>query len=193
MTNETTLIIPGFLGSEDAHWQSWIERQICSSYRVQQEWDKPGLSHWVEAIIQAIGSTNDRVWLLAHSFGCLAAVTAGLERADKVGGAMLIAPADPGRFTLQGIKNTQSADQESIQAMIPGEPLPFPSLVIASSNDPWMQSNKAQLWSSCWGSEFICLQNAGHINVEAGFGPWPEGLNYFKRFQETHQKALQYT
>jgi Serine hydrolase len=26
------------------------------------------------------------------------------------------------------------------------------------------------------GSKFVHLKNAGHINVEAGFGPWPLGL-----------------
>ena len=34
----------------------------------------------------------------------------------------------------------------------------------------------AGAYARAWGSEFVRLQNAGHINVDSGFGAWPLGL-----------------
>ena len=34
----------------------------------------------------------------------------------------------------------------------------------------------AGAYARAWGYEFVRLQNAGHINIESGFGPWPLGL-----------------
>ena len=49
-------------------------------------------------------------------------------------------------------------------------------MLVASSNDPYCPIRRAGAYARAWGSELVRLQNAGHINVEAGFGPWPLGL-----------------
>lgn len=37
-----TVIVPGVGGSEHDHWQSWLQRQLKSCSRVQQQdWNKP--------------------------------------------------------------------------------------------------------------------------------------------------------
>lgn len=59
---------------------------------------------------------------------------------------------------------------------LPQSLLPFPSLLVASSNDPYMSESRATLWAERWGSEQVTLQGAGHINVKAGFEEWPLGL-----------------
>ena len=183
----STLIIPGYLGSGDGHWQTWLESQISSARRVDQEWHSPILVRWAENVRSEIDRSKAPVWLVAHSFGCLAAVTAASDRANKVAGAMLVAPANPERFTLGGIRkpgNTYAS--ENLNAYIPKEKLPFPSLVIASTDDPWMPHENARYWSDLWGGQFISLGKSGHINVESGFGPWPDGIELFKAFQQHH-------
>ncbi|QKM64697.1 esterase [Polynucleobacter tropicus] len=185
----TTLIIPGFQGSESAHWQSWFQSKIENTHRVHQNWDEPILAHWAENIRNAIDKCNGKVWIVAHSFGCLAAILAGIDRYQNIAGAMLVAPADPERFTLGGIKEeSELTGSESIRSLIPTHRLPFPTLVIASDNDPWMQASKVQLWSNIWHSEFINLPSAGHINTASGFGPWHAGLTLFENFQLTQSK-----
>ena len=47
---------------------------------------------------------------------------------------------------------------------------------MASSNDPWVRFTTAAYWASCWASRLIEIGPAGHINSEAGYGPWPQGL-----------------
>ena len=61
-------------------------------------------------------------------------------------------------------------------APVPYQALPYRSILVASSNDPYCPVRTAGAYARAWGSEFVRLQNAGHINLEAGFGPWPLGL-----------------
>ena len=61
-------------------------------------------------------------------------------------------------------------------APVPYQALPYRSIVVASNNDPYCPVRTAGAYARAWGSEFVRLQNAGHINVESGFGPWPLGL-----------------
>ncbi|MFZ4062236.1 MAG: RBBP9/YdeN family alpha/beta hydrolase [Polynucleobacter sp.] len=184
MMSENTLIIPGYLGSGDAHWQTWIEEQIPGAQRVEQNWDRPALTEWAYNISATLNELERPAWLVAHSFGCLASILAASENTKKVLGLMLVAPADPERFDSTGVKRWSGhGASESIRGRIPMQPLPVPSLLIASDNDPWMQASKAHLWGECWGSQTLTLKAAGHINAESGFGPWPDGLKLFNHFR----------
>ncbi|HZX32330.1 MAG TPA: alpha/beta hydrolase, partial [Rhodocyclaceae bacterium] len=100
------------------------------------------------------------------SFGCLASVTAALARPGRIRGALLVAPADPDRFRIA-------------HALLE-EKLDFPSLVVASENDPWVGIGTARRWAGEWGADFVSIGRAGHINVDSGYGPWPQGLDFFE-------------
>lgn len=190
MTNLTTLIVPGYHGSGKGHWQTWFEKQIPNAMRVMQEWDKPILANWAQNIRRAIDEEDGRVWLIAHSFGCLASVPASADRGRKIAGLMLVAPANPELFTPLGVrKESEGASIESVRSLLPASSLSFPTVVIASTNDPWMPHIRAQMFAERWGSTFITLPAAGHINIESGFGRWPEGLQIFRRFQEASLKG----
>jgi predicted alpha/beta hydrolase family esterase len=107
-----------------------------------------------------------QIFIVAHSFGCLAAVQTAFDYREHVSGLMLVAPADPDRF---GVAN-----------LIPPGPLGVPAVVVASTNDPWMSFGRAAEWAEEWEAELINLGAAGHINPAAGFGPWPRGLAILK-------------
>ena len=61
----------------------------------------------------------------------------------------------------------------------PTDPLPFPSMVVASNSDPLVRYERAQEFAADWGSDFQSAGDAGHINAASGHGPWPEGLLLF--------------
>ncbi len=94
-----------------------------------------------------------------------AAFGAARRVADRTQGALLVAPADPER---RGVL----ADF----APVPYQRLPYPSILVASTNDPYCPVRTAGAYARAWGSEFVRLNSAGHINVESGHGPWPLGL-----------------
>lgn len=164
----TTLIIPGLHSSGPAHWQSWFEEHIPGTIRViQSDFSKPDLAAWTQRIRRDITRTPGKLILAGHSFGALAAAQASADHSDRIAGALLVAPADPERF--------------GIAELLPQHPLPFPAVVVGSTNDPWMSLDRAAYWADTWGADFVNLGAAGHINVDSGFGPWPEGLSLLQR------------
>ncbi len=64
----------------------------------------------------------------------------------------------------------------------PRDPLPFPSVVIASRNDPYGAFEVAEDNAAAWGSLFIDAGESGHLNADSGHGPWPEGSMTFAKF-----------
>jgi hypothetical protein len=57
----------------------------------------------------------------------------------------------------------------------------FRTIVVASADDPWVSIERAQYFANHWGSEFINIGNAGHINAASGHTRWNEGLEILKR------------
>lgn len=163
----TTLIVPGLRNSGPTHWQTWFESVLPDTRRVNQaDWERPCLSDWAARVAEEIDASEGPLWIVAHSFGCLATVTAAFTRPERIRAALLVAPADPDRF------RQPSALLE--------EKLAFPSLVVASSNDPWVAASVAERWAGHWGSDYLNIGAAGHINVDSGHGPWPEGLELYR-------------
>ena len=72
---------------------------------------------------------------------------------------------------------------QSLARWIPDTPLAPPSLVVASSDDPWVPLPTAAHWAERWGSRLDEIGAAGHINVDSGHGPWPEGLERLRALQ----------
>lgn len=166
MNPHRIIIVPGWRNSGPDHWQSLWAQQLPHAERVEQDdWIVPHRDPWVAALEQLVLSRPEPVVLAAHSLGCITAAHLGPEASARVQGALLVAPADPER-------RAQLADF----APVPYAPLPYRSVLVASSNDPYCPIRRAGAYARAWGSEFVRLQNAGHINVESGFGDWPLGL-----------------
>jgi predicted alpha/beta hydrolase family esterase len=178
------LIIPGLGGSGPDHWQSRWEAKLATARRVlQEDWQKPRLDAWRRCIIEEAGRAERPVVFVAHSLGVLAAIHAASvlakgDRAGKVRGAFLVAP--PSADALAGL---DAIDRAFFDA--PGEPLPFPSLVIASRNDPYCSFAESEALATTLTAKLADAGFSGHINSDSGHGPWPEGLMRFAAFLKT--------
>ena len=156
------VIVPGLHGSGAEHWQSWLQGQIDGAVRVvQDEWSVPDLERWSERVAATVaGLGRGPHVIVAHSFGCLASVRAALRHPElHIAQLLLVAPAEPSRF--------------DVAQRLPQTPLATSSCVVASDDDPWMSATQAHAWALRWGSHWINLGNAGHINVDSGYGPFP--------------------
>jgi predicted alpha/beta hydrolase family esterase len=163
------LIVPGLGGSGADHWQTVWQSRLRRARRVTQEdWDRPCLEEWLDPLAAAVRQSPGAV-LLAHSLGCaLVAHLVQLSPDLPIAGAFLAAPADVDArrhvpFRASGF------------APMPLAALPFPSVVVASTNDPYVALDRARLFAQRWGARFVDVGRKGHINVAAGCGPWPEG------------------
>jgi uncharacterized protein len=162
------LIIPGFDGSETGHWQHhWLEDDASAQLVTQASWTHPVLGFWMLELEYELRA-NPGAILVAHSLGAiLVANLAGRLSAGLVAGAVLVAPAD--------VEAAQRRHTGRIEfGEMPRRRLPFPSVVVASRNDPYMLWPKSRERAALWGSGLVDLGNAGHVNVASGFGRWPE-------------------
>ncbi|WDQ98928.1 alpha/beta hydrolase [Devosia sp. J2-20] len=172
------LILPGLGNVADGHWQlRWAERMGTAAIVEQADWDEPDLDDWVATIDQACRLTARPVVLVAHSLAVIAVAQAGTRLPDNVRGAFLVAPPDI---------DLSSAAPEAMHAFRPiqRDPLPFPSMLVTSNNDPLCTVDRAVEFATCWGSDFHQAGDAGHINLDSGHGPWPEGLLMFTRLMQ---------
>ena len=51
----------------------------------------------------------------------------------------------------------------------------FPSLILASANDPYGTIDYARQKASQWGSDIVEVGELGHINEQSGLEDWPQG------------------
>ncbi|HQF30637.1 MAG TPA: alpha/beta hydrolase [Hyphomicrobiales bacterium] len=170
------LIVPGLANSGPDHWQSRWEDHLSTARRVvQDDWHVPARAAWVARILEAIAAAERPVVLVAHSLGVIAVAHAAASLSqEKVRGAFLVAPADVA-------DELRTPDLVRSFAPVPLAPLPFPSVLVASRNDPYCEFGRAEDFGYAWGSLFIDAGESGHINAESGFGPWPEGSLVFAR------------
>lgn len=170
------LIVPGYTNSGPDHWQSRWQARLSTARRVEQaEWSKPVRQDWAGRVAACVNAAERPVVLVAHSLGVAATVLALAEFRKPVAGAFLVAPPDVANPAIRP-KHLMTFGPYS------REPLPFPSLIVASRNDPFCDFTVAEDIAGAWGSLFIDAGEAGHINAESGYGPWPEGSMAFARF-----------
>jgi uncharacterized protein len=168
------LIIPGLGNSGPEHWQTYFEESGPQFHRIQQEeWDAPSCESWVQRIEEEVQKFDlSEVVLIGHSLGCTAIAHWAKRLGKTIKGALLVAPSD--------IENPVYTFPAVGFSPIPLERIPFPTMVVASTDDPWVSFERASFFASTWGSEFVSLGPAGHINVASGHTKWDEGLELLK-------------
>ena len=163
------LILPGWQNSGPDHWQSRWEALHGYRRADQSDWMTPRRGDWMARLDEVLLGLDGPAVLVAHSLGCIltAAWAAHSRHTARVKAALLVAPGDP--------------EQEALQIQLPSwapvvlQRLPFPSVLVGSRNDPYCAEARARRFADAWGSHFIDLGDAGHINAESSLGDWPQG------------------
>ncbi len=176
------LILPGYDNSGPDHWQSWMERRFPDAVRVQQRnWLEAIRDEWVGRVEEEARRYADDVVLVGHSSGAITIPCWAAQFGRPIGGALIVGPTDMEKDNLPvGITGF---------APIPRTRLPFRSIVVASTNDPWMDFEKARGLAQDWGSELVSAGDAGHINTASGHGQWPQGEELLRQLLVPVQKS----
>jgi predicted alpha/beta hydrolase family esterase len=165
------LLLPGLWNSGPENWQSYWERERDDCLRVvQSDWETPRREDWVATLEKAVAAAPDPVVLAAHSLACtLVGHWAGSAGATvrKVRGALLVAPSDVEAPSYP--KGPRGFEP------MPQRPLPFPALVVASSDDPYVSLPRARQFAEAWGARLFEAGALGHINADSKLGSWPQG------------------
>ncbi|WP_433836480.1 RBBP9/YdeN family alpha/beta hydrolase [Flavobacterium anhuiense] len=164
------LIIPGLGDSGEKHWQTFWHKKFENSIRVVQDnWDEPIREEWLERLNENILKLDKPTILVAHSL----AVSLVLHWAEKsnnsnIIGAFLVAPAD-----VDSPEHTPECTRNF--SPMPLYQLPFPSVVVASENDPYSLFERKKYFAEKWGSDFVNIGEQGHINSDSDLKYWEEG------------------
>lgn len=181
-------IIPGFQGSGPDHWQSWVERQSTAFVRIEQKnWNEPNIDEWAAQIENTLKNERlSEVILVAHSLGTHAVARWAHKYNKKPKAALLVAPPSAENVSVKINPNLHVATDLY--------KLNFETQLVTSSNDPWISTETAQLYAQKWGSSFLNIGNAGHINQLSGYGEWPLVLQLLaqldKKSRKRHNNSL---
>ena len=169
MKPSNVLVLPGWQGSGPLHWQSLWQQRHGYLRLEQHDWDKPLRGDWLACLEEMVLSRDEPAVLVAHGLGCIqvAAWSARSLNTHRVKAALLVAPGD--------VEHPEVREQLPSWSPIDLTALAFPSVVIASRNDPYCEFDRARLFAYAWGSQFMDYGDSGHINADAGLASWPEG------------------
>ncbi|PCJ83491.1 MAG: alpha/beta hydrolase [Hyphomicrobiales bacterium] len=171
------LVLPGLGGGSDGYWyRRWAAKLSTARVIEQGNWDSPLQDEWVNTICDTVAEAKKPVFFIAHSLGTIALAHAAAKLTDaNIVGAFLVAIPD-----LEMIEKQYPAVGDFLPT--PTGPLPFPSLVLASQNDPYCEYPAAENISLDWGASLVDAGHYGHLNEDSGHGPWPEGLMALSKF-----------
>ena len=170
------VILPGIGGSGDAHWQTRWEQADSSMHRFRpDDWDQPTLGDWYDALERSVKAMPAPPLLVAHSLSCLLIAHWQSRSALPVAGALLVAVPDPASAVFP--------PEAASFASAPRTRFRFPSLIIASNNDPYAAPEYSRATANQWGSGLVEAGALGHINGASELGDWPEGLRLLAAFR----------
>jgi uncharacterized protein len=171
------LTVPGLFNSGPDHWQTHWERRLPNIHRIhQRDYENAVCSEWVETIQAVVKKHGPDVVLVGHSCGSIAIPHWAAKYPLKIKGAMLVGPSD---VELPDFPKNAVGFKP-----VPLEELPFPTIVVASSEDPYVALERAEYFAKHWGSTVVNIGPAGHINAASGYGPWAEGMELLRTLAE---------
>lgn len=170
----TIFFVPGVEGAPDGHWLSRWQTKLSTGRMIHlSRPDAPDADRWRSELLTQVESTKGPIALVGHGLGAGLIALVAAELPERVKGGFLVAPP-----ALPNSENEHLAKFGEYSR----EPLMFPSLYIASRNDPDCPFDRAEEQAGDWGSLFIDAGESGRIDDASGHGPWPEGSLTFARF-----------
>ena len=163
------LIVPGLNGSGPGHWQTLWEEKYGGERVNQRDWENPALAEWIGTLNATVTAREERTVIIAHSLGCLTVAHwahAYPENTGQIKCALLVAPPDV---------ESSSCIPETLRRFAAHNMIPFPSVLVGSENDHYLALDSARKLAGHWNSRFVNAGAAGHINLDSGHGPWPQG------------------
>ncbi len=179
-----TVVVPGWGGSGDGHWQTWLEGELVAAGRETRrpafaDLDHPDLADWLAALRTAIADLPaDGYDVVAHSLGAVLWLHHVAEPGDSPRPArvLLVAPPDPGTA------------EPDIAAFFP-PPLDIDTVrrgadgtvLVGGEGDPYLPHGIAEAYGRPLMIATTVVEGGGHLNVESGHGAWPAVLDWCGR------------
>jgi predicted alpha/beta hydrolase family esterase len=166
MRRPNYLILHGWQGSGPGHWQSWLAGRLRSTDAAVQfpdlpDADHPRLAPWLDRLADELDFIGEPPIVICHSLACLLwihHVAAGGKPAERV---LLVAPP-----SLAGAP-------EELHSFFPVPPIELDARLVCSDDDPYCPEGALSAYGEPLGLVTDVLPGQGHLNPDAGYGPWP--------------------
>jgi predicted alpha/beta hydrolase family esterase len=179
----TILIVPGLRDHVAQHWQTLLAADLPRAVSVPPMGrDDLDCETRVMAIEHAAQNVQGPLVIVAHSGGVVMVAHWAQRTRRPVLGALLAAPPDFERPMPAGYPALDDL-RAGGWLPVPRTPLPFPSIVAASRNDPLAAFERVEALAQDWGSTLVDLGAVGHLNPASGFGPWPRAHAFIAQLQ----------
>ena len=162
MGRPSYLILHGYLGSGPGHWQTWLAGRLRSGdaavhYPDLPDAEHPRLDAWLDALAGELAAIAEPPVVLCHSLACILWMHHVAEGGMPASRVLLVAPP------------SESGVPDVLKSFFPAPGVTIPNArVVCSDNDPYCPEGAVSLYGPG-----DVLPGAGHINPDAGYGPWP--------------------
>lgn len=168
------LLLHGWGGSDSPHWQSWLAGELAKDYgKVNflqfSDFDFPKLNIWKEELKAELYDFKPDIVIchsLANTLWFHLCNDIDIPIVEKL---FLVAPPSM-RCELEELK-------EFFPVEIPKTLHSKKSILITSTNDPYLTQEEAKELQDTLQISMKVLEDAGHINADSGFGEWDWILN----------------
>ena len=166
----TSLILYGWTGSGPEHWQSWLAARLAERgrrvrYPALPQPDELQLSDWLAALDAELAAAPGEVDVLCHSLACFLWMHHAARRPGPVARVLLVAPPSPAWNEPTAASFLPPPfDVEALRGAADS------TLLVWGDGDPYCPEGAAEAFP---GLEMLHVPGGAHLNVEAGYGPWP--------------------
>jgi predicted alpha/beta hydrolase family esterase len=168
----------------EGHWQRWLSCRLTAlghhvSYPQLPDPDEPDRTRWLDTLHRELADLPDgeRV-VVCHSLACLLWLHAiarygGEIRVDRV---LLAAPPSPAVVEYHREIATFAAPPVSAAQVTAAASRG--SLIVAGDDDPYCSEGAAAAYGRPLGITTRIVSGGGHLDMVAGYGPWPSMLSW---------------
>jgi len=177
--SKKVLLLHGWGGSDFPHWQSWLAGELardygCVNFLKFSDFNQPKLDIWLQELQLSLQEFSPDI-VICHSLANtlwfhLCNLHQELSNIDKL---YLVAPPSM-QCNIEELK-------EFFPVQAPHNLFAKETLLITSTNDPYMTNSEAKELQKTLNIPMKIIQNGGHINADSGYGTWEWMLQELKK------------
>jgi uncharacterized protein len=178
------VVVPGWHGSGDDHWQTWLEQQLtaggASTRRPPfRDLARPDLADWLATLRRTLADLPaDGYDVVAHSLGAVlwlhhVADPGDSPRAARV--ALVSPPSPQTDFAEIAEFFPPPLDVDAVRRGADG------TVLVAGDDDPYLPEGIAAAYGLPLKIAVTIVPGGGHLNTDSGFGEWKAVLDWCRR------------
>ena len=149
-------------------WYPWVKRELeKKGFKVMvpamPDSVNPKLSGWLPKLKKVIGKSDDKLYLVGHSLGCITIMRylEGLKKEEKIAGVVMVA----GFVDNLGYKEIASFFEKPVNfKKIKSHAGKF--VAIHSDNDPYVALTNADVFKKELGAKVVVMKDMNHFSGE---------------------------